>query len=244
MIELSKITVQFGGVKPLNELSLTIDGDVVGIVGPNGAGKTTLLNVLSGFVQPTEGRVSVDGTDITAMPAFKRSRWGVRRTFQTEQVAETTPVRDHVTVMLDAIKLSSRERTVAVDRALAVTELAGVQYAPAGVLNSYERRRLEIARAIVGSPRVVMMDEPAAGLSETESASFRSLVLSLRAETGAMVVLIDHDVELITAVCGTTAVLDFGKLIGYGPTAEVLALPAVKAAYLGTADESLDEVSA
>jgi branched-chain amino acid transport system ATP-binding protein len=226
-------------VKPLNDLNVTLDGSVVGVVGPNGAGKTTLLNVLSGFVVPLSGTVTVDGTDVLSMAPFVRSRWGVRRTFQTEQVVDSISVRDNVTVMLDAIKMSSSAKRDAVDRALELTGLQGVTSTMG--LNNYQRRSVEIARAIVGSPKVIMMDEPAAGLSEGESATFRDLVLSLPAATGATVVLIDHDVSLIASVCDRTAVLDFGRLIAYGPTLDVLDNPDVKAAYLGVADESDDE---
>jgi branched-chain amino acid transport system ATP-binding protein len=236
MIEIRELTVQFGGVKPLNNLSVTLDGSVVGVVGPNGAGKTTLLNVLSGFVAPLTGSVSVDGTDVLSMAPFVRSRWGIRRTFQTEQVVDSIPVRDNVMVMLDAIKMSIHDKRAAVDRALELTGLTGL--ASTTGLNNYQRRSVEIARAIVGRPKVIMMDEPAAGLSEDESMDFRRLVLSLPDATGATVVLIDHDVSLIAAVCDRTAVLDFGRLITYGPTVEVLDDPDVKAAYLGVVDES------
>jgi branched-chain amino acid transport system ATP-binding protein len=249
MIEIRNLTVQFGGVKPLNDLNVTLDGSVVGVVGPNGAGKTTLLNVLSGFVVPVSGTVTVDGTDVLAMAPFARSRWGVRRTFQTEQVVDSISVRDNVMVMLDAIKMSTSAKREAVDRALELTGLTGVASASGGSagagstmgLNNYQRRSVEIARAIVGSPKVIMMDEPAAGLSEGESSAFRDLVLSLPSATGATVVLIDHDVSLIASVCDRTAVLDFGRLITYGPTLEVLDNPDVKAAYLGVVDESDDD---
>ncbi len=237
MIALSEITVQFGGVRPLDRLTVDLDGRIVGIVGPNGAGKTTLLNVLSGFVVPRTGRIVVDGTELNAMSPFARSRWGVRRTFQTEQVAESATVHDNVAVILDAVRMSGAERRAAVARALELTGLKAKAGELGVALNSFERRSVELARAIAGSPKVVMMDEPAAGLSEAESASFRELVLSLPEATGAQVLLIDHDVDLIMAVCDRTAVLDFGVLIAYGPTNEVLELAEVKAAYLGTAEE-------
>lgn len=236
MIKIEAVTVMFGGVRPLSELTVDLDGSIVGIVGPNGAGKTTLLNVLSGFVQPKSGRVAVDGVDITTMAPFARARWGIRRTFQTEQVAETATVHDNVAVVLDAVGMSRVARREAVATALRITGLSDKSGDPAIGLNSYERRLVEIARAIAGAPRVVMMDEPAAGLSDVESREFRDLVVSLPELTGAMVVLIDHDVDLIASVCVETAVLDFGRLIAYGQTADVLDDPDVKAAYLGTAE--------
>jgi branched-chain amino acid transport system ATP-binding protein len=236
VIVIEDLSVRFGGVYPLRDLTVHLDGSIVGIVGPNGAGKTTLLNVLSGFVQPEYGTVTVDGTDITHMAPHRRASWGIRRTFQTEQVSEPTSVRDHVTVMLDAVAMTRSERHAAVERALELTGLTAWADHPGAALNSYQRRLVEIARAVVGSPHVVMMDEPAAGLSEAESQLFRSLVLSMPDATNATVLLIDHDVDLIASVCDRTMVLDFGRLIAYGDTAEVLDLPAVKAAYLGVED--------
>jgi branched-chain amino acid transport system ATP-binding protein len=237
VITFHDLTVRFGGVRPLSELELELDGSIVGIVGPNGAGKTTLLNVLSGFVELHTGRVLVDSVDITPMRPYERARWGIRRTFQTEQVAESATVYDNVAVILDSMRMARTQRREAVATALEVTGLTGKAHHHAVGLNSFERRLVEIARAIAGTPRVIMMDEPAAGLSEVESNKFRDLVVSLPSLTGAMVVLIDHDVDLIASVCEKTAVLDFGRLIAYGPTAEVLENPDVKAAYLGTAEE-------
>jgi ABC-type branched-subunit amino acid transport system ATPase component len=237
VIAIHDLTVVFGGVRPLSNLDLELDGSIIGIVGPNGAGKTTLLNVLSGFVEPATGTVTVDGVDITKMRPHLRARWGIRRTFQTEQVAESATVFDNVAVILDGVHMPHAERREAIAKALTVTGLAGKADHVAVGLNSFERRLVEIARAIAGSPRVVMMDEPAAGLSEVESKRFRELVVALPELTGAMVVLIDHDVDLIASVCVKTAVLDFGRLIAYGPTAEMLDHPDVKAAYLGTAEE-------
>lgn len=244
MIALRGVTVQFGGVKPLNNLDLDLSGRIIGIVGPNGAGKTTLLNVLSGFVQPIEGTVSVDGTDLLTMNPYQRARWGLRRTFQTEQVVDNLTVYENVDVMLDSSGLSLSERRQAVQEALRVTGLAQHAYALAGTLNAYERRMVEITRAIAGKPRIIMMDEPAAGLSEMETAQFRDIMLTLPARTGATILLIDHDVDLIASLCENSAVLDFGKLITFGPTRQVLDDDRVKAAYLGVAIDETEEVDA
>lgn len=243
-VSLRGVTVQFGGVKPLNNLDLDLSGRIVGIVGPNGAGKTTLLNVLSGFVQPVEGTVTVDGTDLLAMNPHQRARWGLRRTFQTEQVVDNLTVYENVDVMLDSSGLSIGERRKAVQDALRITGLAQYAYAPAGTLNAYERRMVEITRAIAGNPKIIMMDEPAAGLSEVETAQFRDIMLQLPARTGATILLIDHDVDLIASLCERTAVLDFGKLITFGPTREVLDDDRVKAAYLGVSLDETAEVDA
>jgi branched-chain amino acid transport system ATP-binding protein len=235
MIDIDRVTVQFGGVRPLDNLSLQLDGRIVGIVGPNGGGKTTLLNVISGFVSVSNGSITVDGTDVLAMTPFRRARWGIRRTFQTEQVVNELTVRDNVSVMLDTARLSSAERTASIERALELTGLTHHADRSARALNAFERRLVELARAVVGTPRVIMMDEPAAGLSNLETAELRETIAGLPAATSAMVVLIDHDVELIAAICENTAVLDFGELIAYGPTATALSDQRVRAAYLGVA---------
>lgn len=244
VVSLRGVTVQFGGVKPLNDLDLDLSGRIVGIVGPNGAGKTTLLNVLSGFVQPIEGAVSIGDTNLLAMNPYQRARWGLRRTFQTEQVVDNLTVYENVDVMLDSSGLSIGERRRAVHEALRTTGLAKFAYALAGTLNAYERRMVEITRAIAGNPKIIMMDEPAAGLSEVETAQFRDIMLQLPARTGATILLIDHDVDLIASLCERTAVLDFGKLITFGPTREVLDDDRVKAAYLGVSLDETEEVDA
>ena len=127
MIDIDRVTVQFGGVFPLDDLTLRLDGSIVGIVGPNGAGKTTLLNVMSGFVTPSQGSITVDGTDILAMAPYKRARWGIRRTFQTEQVVNELTVHDNVSVMLDTARLSSSERAASIERALEITGLCAAR---------------------------------------------------------------------------------------------------------------------
>lgn len=238
MIKITDLTVVFGGVRPLNDLTIDLTDQIVGVVGPNGAGKTTLLNVLSGFVRPVSGSVSVFGQDLLSMPPHQRARWGLRRTFQTEQVVDDLTVWDNVVVMLDSVSLSRHERNDQVNAALNYVGLVGSKDRLGRELSSYERRIVEIARAIVGKPRILLMDEPGAGLSETESANLQSIITGIPTFSGAMVVLIDHDVSLIAATCTSTAVLDFGSLIAHGPTAEVLHDDRVKAAYLGTEDVS------
>ncbi len=240
MIVVTDVTVAFGGVRPLERLSVELDGSIVGVVGPNGAGKTTLLNVLSGFVKPISGSIIVDGTEILGMSPHRRARWGVRRTFQTEQVVDELTVDQNVMVMADTTTRSASERRSATDRALELTSLADLADRPAMELNAFQRRLVEIARAVVGSPRVVMLDEPAAGLSDHETGELRRSLAALPEATGAMLVLVDHDVELIAAVCENTAVLDFGRLIAYGPTRQCLDDPRVKEAYLGV-DLTVDE---
>lgn len=236
MIDIQGLTMAFGGVRSLDELTVALDGRIVGIVGPNGAGKTTLLNVISGFLTPVAGKVLIDSEDILQMTPYGRARWGIRRTFQTEQVVDDLSVRANIEVMIDSDRAIQDPRA-AVDRAIGLVGLEASADRPTRQLNAFERRLVELGRAVAGTPRVIMLDEPAAGLSEHETRRLSATLEALPAETGAQLMLIDHDVDLIAALCGTTAVLDFGRLITYGPTNESLTNPLVREAYLGVPEE-------
>jgi branched-chain amino acid transport system ATP-binding protein len=233
MIEIHDLTVQFGGVRGLSELTATLPESVTGLVGPNGAGKTTLLNVLSGFVAPTTGSVLVDGADILRLAVHKHAAFGIRRTFQNEQVVENLSVEDNVAAVLDNVPIGGQSRRQWIRKALGYVGLTQRARMLGGALNALDRRMVEIARAIVGSPRLVMMDEPGAGLAEEETARLREAIVGIPDFCGAQVLLVDHDVDLISATCKATLVLDFGSKIAYGPTSEVLKDPKVRAAYLG-----------
>ncbi|MGI9615428.1 MAG: ATP-binding cassette domain-containing protein [Acidimicrobiales bacterium] len=236
MIDVQGLTMAFGGVRSLDELTVALDGRIVGIVGPNGAGKTTLLNVISGFVKPTEGKVVIDGEDILSMTPYGRARWGIRRSFQTEQVVDDLSVRANIEVMVDSGH-DQRLRGATVDRAIELVGLEASAERQTRHLNAFERRLVELARTVVGTPRLIMLDEPAAGLSEHETQQLGATLETLPEATGAQLMLIDHDVDLIASLCDTTAVLDFGRLITYGPTKESLTNAAVKEAYLGVGTE-------
>ncbi len=136
MIKIVGLSVEFGGLRPLNHLSVELAGEIVGVVGPNGAGKTTLLNVLSGFVVPVSGAVTVFGQDLLTMPAHRRAQWGLRRTFQTEQVVDDLSVWDNVSVMLDTLRLSAQERRAQIQAALFYRVLAYAQSRVGLALNS------------------------------------------------------------------------------------------------------------
>jgi branched-chain amino acid transport system ATP-binding protein len=235
MIEITGLEVRFGGVRALNALTTTLDAPVTGLIGPNGAGKTTLLNVLSGFVRPAAGVINVDGRDIAQLPAYRRSAFGIRRTFQTEQVVLNLSVRDNVAGMLDHVPFGVRDRNEVIRSALNFTGLADRAHVMGGALAAAERRMVEIARSVVGSPKVIMMDEPGAGLSESESEFLRKVIVGIPDFCGAQVLLVDHDVDLISATCSKTLVLDFGTMIAYGPVEATLKDPKVRAAYLGEA---------
>jgi branched-chain amino acid transport system ATP-binding protein len=235
VIEIHNLEVRFGGVRALNALTATLDAPVTGLIGPNGAGKTTLLNVLSGFVRPTAGLVKVDGQDLARLPTWRRSAFGIRRTFQTEQVVLNLSVWDNVAGMLDHVPFAPRKRDEAIRAAVKYVGLGDGRHLMGGALAAADRRMVEIARCIVGSPKVIMMDEPGAGLSDSESEFLRKAILGIPQFCGAQVLLVDHDVDLISATCSKTLVLDFGTMIAYGPVEATLKDPKVRAAYLGEA---------
>jgi ABC-type branched-subunit amino acid transport system ATPase component len=233
MIEVSGLTVRFGGVTSLDGMNVTFEAGTCGLIGPNGAGKTTFFNVLSGFVRPASGSVQAFGEDLLSMAHFRRARWGVRRTFQTEQAIEELSVFDNVAMVHEHSRLAgaSRRRDV-----LDAIEFAGLDTDPDAevrTLGAGQRRLVEVARAVVGQPRLVLLDEPAAGLPDEETGHLAEVIRRIPEHTGALTILVDHDMSLVSACCATTAVLDFGKLIASGPTAAVLRDDAVIRAYLG-----------
>jgi ABC-type branched-subunit amino acid transport system ATPase component len=236
VIEVRDLTVRFGGVVPIDAMTLDFTAGTCGLIGPNGAGKTTFFNVLSGFVRPSRGGVEAFGDDLLAIPDFKRARWGLRRTFQTEQAIAELSVFDNVLLVHEHTGGDRTTRRDDVTEAVDFTGLSGVAHRLVGGLGAAERRLVEVARAVVGSPRLILFDEPAAGLPDEETVKLGDLIRRIPDETGALVVLVDHDMSLVSACCATTAVLDFGKLIASGPTAEVLRNPHVISAYLGTED--------
>jgi branched-chain amino acid transport system ATP-binding protein len=234
VIEVDNLTVRFGGVTPLDNVSLKFEKGTCGLIGPNGAGKTTFFNVLSGFVRPSSGTVTAYGEDLLGMAHYRRARWGLRRTFQTEQAIEELSVFDNVAMVQEHSKQTGSSRREDVLGAIAFVGLDADPQAKVGSLGAAERRLVELARAVVGKPRVVMLDEPAAGLPDEETEHMGKVIQSIPEHMGALVILVDHDMSLVSATCGVTAVLDFGKLIAAGPTAEVLRNEQVMKAYLGT----------
>jgi branched-chain amino acid transport system ATP-binding protein len=236
MIEVKNLEVQFGGVKPIDQMTVTFPGGTCGLIGPNGAGKTTFFNVLSGFVKPSGGTVTAFGEDLLSMADFRRARWGLRRTFQTEQAIEELSLHDNVAMLQEHSSnngSSSKEEDVL--GALEFVGLGGLDpNTKVGTLGARERRLVEIARGVVGKPKAVLLDEPAAGLPDEETEHMGSVIRRIPGEIGALVILVDHDMTLVSACCEVTSVLDFGKLIASGPTDEVLRNDDVIRAYLGS----------
>jgi branched-chain amino acid transport system ATP-binding protein len=237
MIEVSGLTVRFSGITPIDDMSLVFPVGTCGLIGPNGAGKTTFFNVLSGFVKPVAGTITAFDQDLLKMADFRRARWGLRRTFQTEMAIEQLSIYDNVAMIHEhsGAKRSSRRADV-----LTALDFVGLTVPPktkVGGLNARERRLVEIARAVVGQPKLVLLDEPAAGLPEEETGHLSQVIRKIPDAFGALTILVDHDMSLVSNCCATTAVLDFGKLIALGPTADVLRDEQVMKAYLGTEED-------
>ena len=232
MITVDNIVVKFGGVTALDNVSATLTAAIIGLVGPNGAGKTTLLNVISGFLMPFSGAITLDGKSLNGHSAMARAKRGLRRTFQQELVVDNLTLEDNLRAVAD--HLGTNDRQAQIDRALAITGMQAYASVQGQTLNLFQRRMTEIAKALVGQPKLILMDEPGAGLDESESQVLRQVVAGLPGKTGAQVIIIDHDTKLISDLCHETMVLDFGKLLAFGPTRSVLDDPTVRQAYLGT----------
>lgn len=233
MIQIADVTVRFGGVVALDAVSANFTASVGGVIGPNGAGKTTLMNVISGFVSAKSGRVQIDQTNILTLSPHRRANWGLRRSFQKEEIANDLTVFENVLVQCDQAKNINSDKNQHVMRMLDSVGITDQAHRLGQTLNSFERRLTDIARCMVGNPKLVLLDEPAGGLSIAETQILGELITRIPSETGAQVLVIDHDVDLISRICSETLVLDFGKRIAFGPTKSVLSDPVVKAAYLG-----------
>ncbi len=236
MIEVKDLTVRYGGVTSLDSMSVTFEPGTCGLIGPNGAGKTTFFNVLSGFVRPVAGSVLAFGDDVLSLTHFRRARWGMRRTFQTEQAIDELSVFDNVALIHEHARQGRLTRRQDVLDAISFVGLDVNPAARVRTLGAGQRRLVEVARAVVGRPKLVLLDEPAAGLPDEETQNLAEVIRRIPSRTGALTILVDHDMSLVSACCQTTAVLDFGKLIASGPTAEVLRDDQVVSAYLGTAE--------
>lgn len=244
------VVMRFGGMQALGGVSLAVErGEVLGLIGPNGAGKTTLFDVLSGTTRPTSGRVELAGVDVTGRGATWRARHGLRRTFQRQQVFGSLSVGDNVLTAAewhggggglpaDLLRLPGRRRRearrrTAVDGVLADCGLHQLRHEPAGTLPIGRCRLVELARALVDQPRVLLLDEPTSGLDEAETEHLATLVRQT-ADQGTGVVLVEHDVGFVMRLCDRIVVLHLGEVIAQGTPAEIQRDAAVGAAYLGT----------
>jgi branched-chain amino acid transport system ATP-binding protein len=229
----SSVSRSFAGVEALRDVSLELGpGEVVGLIGPNGAGKSTLVNILSGFDRPSHGRVILEERDVTRWSAHRRGRHGLSRTFQHSHAFRGLTVRENVEVSALGVGASGRAAASRASELLALLGLADYADRHASDLSHGDERRLGVARALATDPRYVLMDEPAAGLSEAEVPHFAIAVNAVR-DRGAGVLLVDHNVALVLDVCERVHVLDQGTTLAEGTPAEIRSHLGVAAAYLG-----------
>jgi branched-chain amino acid transport system ATP-binding protein len=236
------VGVRFGGVHAVNGVDLEVrEGQLVGLIGPNGAGKTTFVDAVTGFV-PYTGRVSLDGEDLAGQPPHARARRGLGRTWQSTELFDDLTVRENLLVAahrpsvrgLAAELFGRRGTSDSVDRALGLLELEALEDAMPTELTQGRRKLVGVARAIAMEPRLLCLDEPAAGLDAIESEELGRRLRAL-ADGGTSTLLIDHDMGLVLTICDYIVVLEFGEVIGRGTPDEVRRDPRVIGAYLGTA---------
>ena len=228
------IRVHFEGVRAVDGVDLTLEqGQIMGLIGPNGAGKTTFMNAASGFVQLTGGRVSLGGVDATGWPPQRLVRHGLVRTFQDVATFPGLTVFENIELGALGAGLSRRRARQRAAELIAELGLTHVARLPASALPHGDERRVGIARAVAVRPTFLLLDEPAAGLDDSESLALTETISRLRDETGCGVLLVEHDMRIIFRVCERIQVLDYGKSIAVGSPDEIRANRAVIAAYLG-----------
>jgi branched-chain amino acid transport system ATP-binding protein len=240
-LEVRDVTVRFGGNVALDQVSLSAEpGCVTGLIGPNGAGKTTLFNVITGLLGPNSGKVELGGSDVTKLNPTKRARRGLARTFQRLELFSLLTVRENIRVAADIRKGWSRDKdnpAEVVERIIERVGLGAIAEARVDSLPTGQCRLVELGRSLATKPKVLLLDEPASGQDETETEQFAALLREL-ADEGMVVVLVEHDVQLVMKICRTVHVLDFGQVIAVGTPAEIQTNEAVLAAYLGSGASS------
>lgn len=233
MLEVDGVTVRFGGVVAVDGASIEAQsGEVTGLIGPNGAGKTTLFNVITGVQPAAGGTIRLDGTDITKLATHRRAKMGMSRTFQRLELFWTLTVADNVRVAAELARHG--DPTALTEELLDRVGISHLAAEPSGSLPTGSARLVEVARALASTPRVLLLDEPASGLNESETVALGALLRQLVAD-GLAVVLVEHDMSLVMDICDHVSVLDLGRIIASGPPAEVRTQPAVIEAYLGVA---------
>ena len=241
LLEAVGITVRFGGITAVDDASISADvGTVTGLIGPNGAGKTTLFNVITGLQPPTRGRVRFRGHDVTKATPNSRAKAGMGRTFQRLEAFGSLTVRENVLVAreihLGVKGMFGRKQDTVVDELLERVGVTRYANQRADSVPTGTARLVEMARALAIEPRLLLLDEPSSGLDESETESFGHLLRSLSLD-GTAILMVEHDMDLVMAVCDLIHVLEFGKVIASGTPAQIRADRKVQAAYLGFSDE-------
>ena len=254
-LEVDDVSVEFGGVRALDGVTFTVEpGEVVGFIGPNGSGKTTLLDVISGTVRATRGRVLLDGEDLIDHYPEDRAEIGVVRSFQDCRLYPELTVEDVVLVAEDARRPARLLATVlslpnARRAEWSKRERAGELLAQFGLerfrenlvseLSTGTRRVVDLATIVAAQPRLLLLDEPTAGIAQREAEAFGPVLRTIHEVTGATVCLVEHDVPLVTSLCDRLVVMEAGRVVASGPPAEVMRDPVAVAAYLGASEEAL-----
>lgn len=249
ILEVKNLSIQFGGLRAVDNFNMTIEkGQLYGLIGPNGAGKTTVFNMLTGVYKPTEGEIYLDGENITGKTPIQINQKGIARTFQNIRLFSKMSVLDNVKVGLhNQIKCSfwdnifrfpgdfrcEKSMNEKAMELLGVFGLEGEAKVMASNLPYGKQRKLEIARALATNPKLLLLDEPAAGMNPNETAELMETIRFVRKEFGMTILLIEHDMNLVSGICEELSVLNFGTELCQGKTDEVLNNPEVITAYLG-----------
>lgn len=249
MLEVKNLSISYGGLKAVDGFNVTIEkGQLYGLIGPNGAGKTTVFNLLTGVYKPDTGKIMLDGQDITGMSTVNINRAGIARTFQNIRLFSELSVLDNVKVglhnhypystlsgilRLPYFRANERAMDEKAMEILKVFDLDGEFDYKASNLPYGKQRKLEIARAIATEPKLLLLDEPAAGMNPNETAELMDTIKFVREHFHTTILLIEHDMKLVSGICERLTVLNFGKVLTEGPTAEVLNNHDVIVAYLG-----------